>query len=143
MDIIFLSIITISNILDFEIPVTIHDNLGNRGSAYTAGSSVTLTCSADPRFGPFLTTWTSTCIGDCFILQQSSQSSVSTIVLHAADSGNHTCTVTDDVGNTGSTSLFMRVSGELDKSFCLSFVNFNEFVFLCRSPDDFNEWKYS
>ena len=90
---------------------------------------MTLTCSADPRFGPFSTTWTSTCAGDCFILQQSSQSSVSTIVLHAADSRNHTCTVTDDVGNTGSASLFMRVSGILDILFCLSFVNFSELYF--------------
>ena len=138
----FLSL-TLSNISDFEIPVTIRDNLGNRGSAYAAGSSVTLTCSADPRFGPFSTTWTSSCAGDCFILQQSSQSSVSTIVLHAADSGNHTCTVTDDVGNTGSASLFMRVSGELDKYFYSSFVNFSKFLLLCRSPNDFNEWKHS
>ena len=91
--------------------MTIVNSLANQGPLYYSGSSVTLTCSADPRFGPFVTTWTSTCSGNCFVLQQSSQNSVTETVLHAADSGNHTCMVVDDVGNTGSAALEMIVSG--------------------------------
>ena len=32
-------------------------------------------------------------------------------ILHAVDSGNHTCTVVDDVGNTGSSAVELLVSG--------------------------------
>ena len=53
----------------------------------------------------------STCSGDCFVLQQSSQEIVMRDVLHSVDSGNHTCSVVDDVGNTGSTTVEVLVSG--------------------------------
>lgn len=45
------------------------------------------------------------------MLKQSSQESITSTLLHSADSGNHTCTVIDDVGNTGSATVEMLVSG--------------------------------
>ena len=38
-----------------------------------------------------------------------------TEVLHSVDSGNHTCTVMDDVGNVGNSTIEMGVSGTLVK----------------------------
>lgn len=71
-----------------------------------------LMCSTDGRFGPVDTTWTSTCMGTCFVLQQSSQKLISKDVVHSVDSGNHTCTVVDDVGNTGNSTVEIRISGK-------------------------------
>ena len=86
-------------------------NNPNQGFNYDLGSMVALNCSADGRFGPVVTTWTSTCTGSCFVLAQSSQGLVRRDVLHAVDSGNHTCSVVDDVGNTGSATVEVQVSG--------------------------------
>ena len=83
----------------------------DQGPIYSPGSTVLLTCSADGQFGPVLTTWTSTCMGSCFVLQQSAQESIMKDVLHAVDSGNHTCTVVDDVGNIGNSTVEILVSG--------------------------------
>ena len=87
------------------------DSLPNQGPVYFAGSNVTLTCSVDHRFAPVVITWTSTCFENCFVLQQSSQRDIVGTVLHARDSGNHTCSVVDSVGNYGSATLEMKVSG--------------------------------
>lgn len=95
----------------FPIPVTIADSLPDQGPVYSPGSELSLTCSADGRFGPFMTSWTSTCTGSCFVLQQSSQETITTAVLHSVDSGNHTCSVVDDVGNTGYSTIEVQVSG--------------------------------
>ena len=38
--------------------------------------------------------------------------SVAHSILYSKDSGNHTCSVTDYVGHTGSASIAMVVSGE-------------------------------
>ena len=98
----------------FPIPVTImSDIVPDQEPISTPGSSVELTCSADGRFGPVVTTWTSTCTGSCFVLQQSTQVSITRDVLHAVDSGIHTCTVVDDVGNTGNSTIEINVSGLL------------------------------
>ena len=83
----------------------------DQGATYSPGSTVQLMCSADGRFGPVVTTWTSTCMGSCFVTQQSNQESIMKTVLHAVDGGNHTCAVEDDVGNTGNSTIEMLVSG--------------------------------
>lgn len=83
----------------------------NQGPLYTPGSMVKLTCSAGGGFGPLVTKWTSTCTGSCFILQQSALDSITTNILQSVDGGNHTCTVLDDVGNSGSATIEMVVSG--------------------------------
>lgn len=84
-------------------------------SAYTAGSSVTLVCEASGEkiVGPMTFTWTSTCtLGNCFV-QDMNGAEVSSIALHSRDSGIHTCTVMDEVGNFGSNDIQMNVIGEL------------------------------
>ena len=97
----------------FHIPVIITDSLPDQGPSYSPGSTLQLTCSVDPQFGSVVITWTSTCTGNCFVAQQSSRNSIRKDILHAVDSGNHTCMVVDDVGNTGNATLNMEVSGIL------------------------------
>ena len=74
-----------------------------------------LQCVADSRFAPVVITWNSTCNASCFVLQQTGEEVIMTDVLHSADSGNHSCTVSDDVGNTGHTTVEIRVVGEYCK----------------------------
>ena len=78
---------------------------------YTLGSTLMLMCSVDGRYGPVNISWTSTCTGVCFVVQQSSQVLITKSVIHSVDSGNHTCTAVDDVGNTGSSTVEIRVEG--------------------------------
>lgn len=97
----------------YPITVTITDVTSpDRGTKYVPGSSVQLQCLADSRFAPVVTIWNSTCNGSCFVLQQTAQEVIMTDVLHSADSGNHSCAVIDDVGNTGHATIEMNVVGE-------------------------------
>ena len=84
----------------------------DHGPVYAPGSSVQLMCSVDGPFPIAVIRWNSTCTGNCFVLQQSAEQSIMKSILHATDSGNHTCTVIDDVGNTGSTTTEVLVSGK-------------------------------
>ncbi len=94
------------------IPVMIEDAATpEQGSIYAPGSTVMLTCSADGRFGPVVITWTSTCRGNCFVLQQSAQDVIMKNALHSVDEGNHTCNVVDDFGNTGNSTFEIEVTG--------------------------------
>ena len=68
--------------------------------------------SPTPPTGAVTYEWTSTCSGDCFVLSQSTAATVSTQYLKAVDSGTHTCTVTDSIGNQGSASVDISTSGE-------------------------------
>lgn len=70
----------------------------------TAGSTV--------PYGSLTYQWTSTCSRECFILTQSTVASVSTQYIKAVDSGTHTCTVTDSVGNRGNTSVRISTTGK-------------------------------
>ena len=83
----------------------------DQGPNYTPGSSVELMCSVDGPFEAITITWNSTCSGDCFVLQQSSQQLIMKEILHSVDSGNHTCIIVDDVGNVGSGTIEMHVIG--------------------------------
>ena len=93
--------VVISNVIDPD-----------HGPVYAPGSSVQLMCSVDGPFPIAVTRWNSTCIGNCFVLQQSTQQSIMKNILHATDGGNHTCTIVDDVGNTGSATVEIFVSGK-------------------------------
>ena len=84
----------------------------DHGPVYAPGSSVQLMCSVDGPFPITVTRWNSTCTGDCFVLQQSAQQSIMKSILQATDAGNHTCTIIDDVGNTGSATVEVLVSGK-------------------------------
>ena len=68
-------------------------------------------CSVDGPYEAIDTTWNSTCSEDCFVLQQSAQQLIMKEVLHSVDSGNHTCIIVDDVGNVGSATIEIRVTG--------------------------------
>ena len=69
--------------------------------------------SPTPSISPVVYEWTSTCSGECFVLRQSGAATVSTQCLKAVDSGTHTCTVTDSVGNQGSASVNVSASGKM------------------------------
>ena len=84
----------------------------DQGSDYTPGSTVQLVCSADGPFDITSTVWNSTCTGGCFVLQQTSQPLIMKDILHSTDSGNHTCTIIDDVGNSGSATVEIQVTGK-------------------------------
>ena len=68
--------------------------------------------SLTPSIGPVVYEWTSTCSGECFILRQPGIATASTQYLKAVDSGTHTCTVTDSVGNQGSASVNVSTTGK-------------------------------
>ena len=80
---------------------------------YQAGTKVRLECITNFDAGYFSYQWSSTCTGNCFILQQTTRPIVERDILHAVDSGSHTCTVTDDIGNTANATITMTVSGKL------------------------------
>ena len=108
----------------FDIPVsiTITSNPMPMGSVYQAASSVTLTCEIDDTgtFAPLTYQWISTCLGDCFVRNQTSPV-VSREGLRSIDAGSHTCTVTDDVGNRGSAqTVTITVMGKLIPNYCHS-----------------------
>ena len=99
----------------FPVIVTITDEFNQSIAAaeYLAGSSVVLSCSATGAVGLVTYEWTSTCTGECFITSQSTQNTVIKDSIHSIDGGNHTCTITDDIGNSGSTTIQMHVAGTL------------------------------
>lgn len=104
----------LTHTVTFDIPVsiTIASSPEPLDTVYQAASLVTLTCEIDETgtFAPLTYQWTSTCPGDCFVRDQTSPV-VSREGLRSIDAGSHTCTVTDDVGNTGSASIEMTVTG--------------------------------
>jgi len=53
---------------------------------------------------------------NCFV-QGQTENTIEKNILHSVDSGNHTCTVTDDVGNTGSATYEVRVTGMCSTEF--------------------------
>ena len=71
-----------------------------------------LNCIVQGAVEPVTYQWNSTCRSDCFVLSQQSSSVVEKEIIHSIDSGNHTCMVQDDVGNSGSASIVMQVVGK-------------------------------
>ena len=82
------------------------------GVIHQAASSLNLTCVVSGVSDTQLSyRWTSTCTGNCFVIGSMSQSLVQS-ALHSIDSGNHTCVVTDSLGNEGRATIQVLVSGE-------------------------------
>ena len=82
------------------------------GVLHQASSSLNLTCSVQGQSDAQLSyQWTSTCTGNCFVLGSTTQSITQT-ALHSVDSGTHTCSVTDALGNQGMATIQMTVVGE-------------------------------
>ena len=79
---------------------------------YRAASEVTLSCVVTGGYGVSYQ-WTSTC-SDCLVRGTASYiSTLSYRPLLSTDSGNHTCTATDNRGQSASDTIEMRVVGEL------------------------------
>ena len=82
------------------------------GPDYHAATSLNISCGTVANmYEPATYAWTSTCTGDCFLLG-STNATVTQPVLHSIDSGSHTCSVTDAVGNTGEATINVNVFGK-------------------------------
>ena len=84
-------------------------SLPNNG-LYPVGSSLSLACQAQGGYSPLSYNWNSTCSGICFALGATT-STITRSVLHSADSGIHTCTVTDYIGHTGTSMIQVGLTG--------------------------------
>ena len=93
-----------------ELLVTVSSSPNAIDGVYNAGASVTLSCHVREGHQPLSYIWNSTCVGDCFVNNQTSQS-ITTAILQSTDSGVHTCFVTDFVGHHGNASINMTVAG--------------------------------
>ena len=80
------------------------------GGVYQVGSSISLTCQPQGGYPPLVYTWNSTCNGLCFVLGETTNF-VRKNPLHSIDSGNHTCSVTDNDDHTGSATVKITLSG--------------------------------
>ena len=100
---------------DKKISGTVSVNIERNGTSQV-GTSLQLVCQVGNTptlpIGAVVYEWTSTCSGGCFVLGQSRAATVGTQYLKAVDSGRHTCTVTDSVGNRGSASVNITTTGE-------------------------------
>ena len=76
---------------------------------YRPATSVTLTCHTHNATGSVTYQWSSTCTS-CFASSSTAQS-ISDSILTSSDAGVHTCTVTDQDGNTGNGSTPMQLIG--------------------------------
>ncbi len=83
------------------------------GVTQQTSSTINLTCvvSGMPSL-PLTYQWTSTCSGNCFVLLGATQT-ITQPSLHSVDSGNHTCSVTDALGNSGTATAEVIVTGSL------------------------------
>ena len=81
-------------------------------ATYHVATSVTLICQVGlDAVQPVTYRWSSSCSGQCSVTGQTDDT-VTISLLRSFDSGTHTCTVTDNVGNTGNGSLHFNVTGE-------------------------------
>lgn len=107
----------LSDLLAYPLLIRITDvNNSTHGSDYLPGSALVLNCSVSNPIGPEMYLWSSTCMENCFV-QGQTENTIEKNILHSVDSGNHTCTVTDDVGNTGSATYEVRVTGMCSTEF--------------------------
>jgi len=90
--------------------VTVSSSPNAIDGVYNAGASLTLSCLVGGGHQPLSYIWNSTCVGECFVNNQTSQS-IRTAILQSTDSGVHTCIVTDFVGHRGNASINMTVAG--------------------------------
>ena len=82
------------------------------GTTYHVATSVTLICQVGlEAVQPVSYQWSSSCTGQCSIDGQTDDT-ITISLLRSTDSGTHTCTVTDNVGNSGNGSLNFNVTGK-------------------------------
>ena len=114
----------------YPISVTITGNPDPQNyTEFEPGTSVRFECIPQQGFEPHYFQWSSTCTGSYFVLQTPKDNVVEKTILHAADSGSHTCTVTDDVGNTGNATVVVTVTGKFEFSSSKYALNANLFIF--------------
>ena len=83
------------------------------GVTHRASSSINLTCTVTGMsYHPLSYQWTSTCTGNCFVPLGRTSTLIKSSI-HSIDSGNHTCTVTDALGNSGAATIEIAVTGKL------------------------------
>ena len=88
------------------------------GIRHQASSSLNLTCTVSRlASAPLTYQWTSNCNGNCFVLHNE-DSTIFSNALHSIDSGNHTCSVTDALGNIGTAMTEIVVHGKFKKVKC-------------------------
>lgn len=108
-------VISATNFFSLSGQLTLLITVSPPGVIRQASSSINLTCAVSGTFYPPLSyQWTSTCSGNCFVLLGSA-ATLSESTLHSIDSGNHTCTVTDSLGNSGTATTEVVVAGKQDK----------------------------
>ena len=86
-------------------------------STYHVATSATLTCHVGlEAVQPVTYQWSSSCSGLCSVAGQTDDT-VTISLLQSIDSGTYTCTVTDNVGNSGNGSLNFNVTGKFAGEF--------------------------
>lgn len=81
------------------------------GVTQLASSSLNLSCVVTGvSYPPLSFQWTSTCTGNCFVLEGNSATLYQSS-LHSIDTGNHTCSVTDALGNSGMGTAELAITG--------------------------------
>ena len=76
-------------------------------------TSVNLTCHVDGASGPFSYQWSSTALNSFVGNTSNSNSSIlRRAILTSDDAGHHTCNVSDNDGNTGSSTIEMKMEGK-------------------------------
>ena len=95
-----------------RLPVTIlaSNTSQPENGAYQVGSSLTLTCQAQGGHAPITYNWNSTCMGQCFVLEEIVDT-ITKNALHSIDSGSHTCSAMDYTGRSGNDTVSITVSG--------------------------------
>ena len=84
----------------------------SNNTMYHVATSVTLTCHVSlEAVQPVSYQWSSSCSGECSVAGQTDDT-VTISLLRSIDSGTYTCTVTDNVGNTGNGSINVNVTGK-------------------------------
>ena len=83
------------------------------GPEINAAETLTLTCQASGGTGTYSYQWSSTCTGGCLLSGGNTMtSSVTREIAKSSDSGLYTCTVSDNAGNNGSSSMEIEVVGK-------------------------------
>ena len=81
------------------------------GLVHDAATYLVLECQVSNAVGSYSYQWSSDCTGNCFVMSQISPV-ISRNALRSADSGNHTCMVTDSVGNSGIQTVSIDITGK-------------------------------
>lgn len=106
-----------------ELYVAVQSN--HPGQDITPAETLILTCQVEGGTGYYSYQWSSNCSGNCFVTNQTSM----TVVregLRSTDSGNHTCTVDDDAGNSGDGSVLINVKGKVSCLYAVEVCMFGQ-----------------